>query len=213
VNRVAPLMIAAAFAAMLVVLFIVAGEHSPAEAAVWYTAIAAAVAVLALLSAGLFAWPEFVDRVVRKPQMKISLLTRTDSRDDFEPVLGDERRLTLQGTSVELEARIVNEGKAPLRWAMLNIQIPFGLKARVTDPPEKHHYVNPHGGYSGDLWPGSDMRCFFSVAEREFLPPHTFLYHVQVVLPRRRGVWPIAAVLEGGRPYRRHVDRIELVRS
>jgi hypothetical protein len=176
------------------------------------TPLAVGTFVLAA-AAALFALPGFMDRI-RVPDITIELLTRTDENNEFKPVQGPSRSLELEPETVwvEVEARIHNKGKAPLLWAMLNIQLPYGLHFEVTDHAEKHHYENPHGGMSGDLWPGQDTRCALTVAEREFLPPHHFLYHVKVWVPVETGEWPIVALVEGGRPYRKHKDRIVFAR-
>jgi hypothetical protein len=169
--------------------------------------------LIAALAAALFALPEFIDRI-RQPAVTVELLARTNPTGAFETIPGDEpgRELELRERGVEIEARIHNRGRAPLGWAVLNLQFLPEVGIRITDPPEKKHYENTHGGDSADLWPGKSTRCIFTVAEREFLPPHFFLYHVRVTLPDEFGEWPIVAVVEGGRPHRIHKDRIVLVR-
>jgi hypothetical protein len=216
-DRIRQLLVAIGALVLLVgvaLLAIAATRPTGEEQTVWFTAIAATLALVGLLAVGAtvyFALPsyrELVDRERARPVPKIQfqLVDRDGSWFD----IAHESINAVPRGGFEMRLLVHNAGDAVLRWGILNIQVPIECGIEVAEPerPGRVFFTARTPYASGDLYDGETVPCNCAVAERDYPPVHAFMYRVNVT-PRSAGQWPVAAVLEGY-PYVKGFARIYL---
>jgi hypothetical protein len=181
-------------------LVIASTRPSVDERNMWFTAIAAGLALLGLLAAGAavyFALPsyrELVDRERARPLPELRFQVPYGASGEWRDVPHDT---TVRVNHRDFSARVIvhNAGDAVLRWGILNIQVPVDCNiAPLESDAGRHRATTPF--VSGELRPGETVSCSATVAERDFPPVHDFIYVVRVT-PPKAGTWPLAAVLDG----------------
>ena len=167
------------------------------EVTAWFAGIAVAVGTAALF----LAYPAY--RSLRQEQtavpemnMQLEFVRATSPPGEFSVAKYDEH-VEVAGEPFPVRIHITNRGNAVFRWGILNIQVPHECTITPTDDPQKGHYTSRSTGYSADLADGMTILCRFTVAERDFPPPHDFLYHADVTVGPEKREWPIAAHLDG----------------
>lgn len=184
------------------------------EQAVWFTAIAAAVALVGLLAAGAavyFAIPGYRD--LRKQQRARPLpKVRFQFPDEHTGRWSDAAPdMPVARSTLKFSARVIveNLGDAVLQWGILNIQAPTVCSIESAEGDSSGHHRSPTPFASQELYPGKICDCNATVVERDFPPTHSFIYNVNVTAPAP-GRWPLAAVLDGY-PAVRGWTRIEVL--